>query len=203
MPVIVRDIGDPLEAERILIESNRQRAKTPSERMHEADNLTRIFAEEARKAMLAGVTEDGAGGRGKRVNPLPTLAEGLPDRRTDTQAAEAVGMKQRTYAKVKYVHDTANDKTVPEPVRAVAQQQMAALDAGDTTPVVPNLAQRAWQDARQDSRCALRCGASPTMLEIVRRGFAQPSRLTRCTRGRYAHTSPHAAGSPAHLVSLV
>jgi len=125
VPVIVRDIGDPLEAERILIESNRQREKTASERMHEADNLTRIFAEEARRRMVAG----------KAPDPPATLGEGTRhERETVTQVAEAIGMKPRTYAKVKYAHDTANDTTVPEPIRAVAQQQMAALDADETMP---------------------------------------------------------------------
>jgi len=133
VPVIVRTIGDPLEAERILIESNRQREKTPSERMHEADHLTRIFAEDARRRMLAGVTEDGAGGRGNSKNPRATLHEGLS--RTDTAVAETIGMKQRTYAKAKKVYDAATGDKAPEPVRAVAQQQMAALDAEETPPL--------------------------------------------------------------------
>jgi len=105
VPVIVRQIGDPLEAELILIGSNDQREKTPSERMHEADHMTLIFAEKNRRAMLAGVTAEGAGGRGRRANPPPTLAEGLGE--TRTQVAKAIGMKRSTYAKVKHVHDTS------------------------------------------------------------------------------------------------
>ncbi len=134
VPVIVRAIDNPLEAERVLIESNRQREKTPSEMMREAENLTRIFAEEARRRMLAGITEDGAGGRGKQKNPVATLPQGLGgDHKTRTQVAESVGKKPRTYAKIKQVYDTANDEAAPEPIRAVAQQQMAALDTGETT----------------------------------------------------------------------
>ena len=118
VPVIVREITDVLDAERILIASNDQREKTASERMHEADHLTRIIAEEARRRMLAG----------KQTDPLPTLAEGRSDAGfTRTQVAEAVGMKRSTYAKTKKVYDTAKDETVPEPVRTVGQQQMAAL----------------------------------------------------------------------------
>ncbi len=99
--------------------------------MHEADNIERIIAEEHRRKMLAGVTEDGAGGRGHKKNPAPTLAQGLGDNReTRTQIAEAVGMKARTFAKVKQVHDAAHDDTLPAPILAVAQQQMAALDTG-------------------------------------------------------------------------
>ncbi len=63
--VVVREIGGPLEAERALIESNRQRVKTTSEVMREAEQLKRIIAEEAKRRMLAGTTEDGAGGRGR------------------------------------------------------------------------------------------------------------------------------------------
>ncbi len=114
------------------------------------------------------MTEDGAGGRGHKKNPVATLPQGLGDdgeTRTDaavaeeakrrqirkpadsvpatlpeqnrgetrTQVAEAVGMKPRTYAKTKQVYDTANDTTAPAPIRAVAQEQMAALDTGQTT----------------------------------------------------------------------
>jgi ParB-like chromosome segregation protein Spo0J len=122
IPVIEREITDPLQAERILIESNRQREKTASERMHEADHLTRILAEEARRRMLGG----------KAIDPTPMLAEGKGE--TRTKVAEAIGMKRSTYTKTKKVFDAAQSEETPEPIRAVAQRQMAALDAGDTTP---------------------------------------------------------------------
>jgi len=79
VPVIVREIDSPLVAELILIDSNRQREKTASERMHESENLTRIFAEENRRKMLAGQTSGGkTAGRGRPKTDdscLPTLAE--------------------------------------------------------------------------------------------------------------------------------
>jgi hypothetical protein len=94
----------------------RQREKTMSERMHEADNIERIIAEENRRKMLAGVTEDGAGGRGHKKNPAPTLAQGLgDDGKTRSQVAEAVGMKRSTHRKVKDVYDTAKDDTLAAP----------------------------------------------------------------------------------------
>jgi len=134
VPVVVRTVGDPLEAETVLLESNRQREKTYTERMREADQLTRIFAEEARRRMIAG-----------KADPLATLPEGRPDEGfTRTKVAEAVGMKPRTYAKTKKVYDAANDVTAPEPIRAVAQQLMVALDAGETT---PNAAEKALREA--------------------------------------------------------
>jgi hypothetical protein len=88
--VIVRAIATPLEAER----------------MHEADNIERIIAEENRRKMLAG----------KAPDPVATLQQGSAwERKTATQVAEAVGMKPRTFAKVKHIHDTAQDDTLAAP----------------------------------------------------------------------------------------
>ncbi len=113
--------------------------------MREAEHLKRIIAEEARRRMLAGVTEDGAGGRGRQTNPPATLREGLRHaRETVAQVAEAVGMKPRTFVKVEHVYHTAEgEEDAPEPVREVARQQLAALDAGETTPHAAELAQGA------------------------------------------------------------
>lgn len=133
----------------MLIESNRQRIKTMRETMREAEHIERIIAEEAKRRMLAGTTEDGAGGRGNRKNPPPTLAEGLPsERETRTQVAAAVGMKRSTYNKTKSVYDAATGPDVPEPVAEVARQQMAALDAGDTN---PTKAERAVRGAERQA----------------------------------------------------
>ncbi len=74
---------------------NRQRVKTASERMREAEQLGRIIAEEARRRMLAG----------KPADPVPMLAQGPNDeRKTRTRLAGAVGMKSRTFAKVEGVY---------------------------------------------------------------------------------------------------
>ncbi len=89
--------------------------------MREAEQLERIIAEEAERRMLAG----------KATDPPATLPEGRSERETRTQVAEAVGMKPRTFAKVQHVFNAAEGKAeASEPVREVAQQQMAALDAG-------------------------------------------------------------------------
>ncbi len=130
VPVVVRHVDESLVAELVLLESNRQREKTYSERMREAEHLERIVAERNRRRMLAG----------KAADPLPTLVGGAGDTRTVAQVAEAVGLKRETYRKVRRVYDTAAGKPGadgnPPPAHAqrVAAEQMAALDRGDTTP---------------------------------------------------------------------
>jgi len=168
VPVIVRAIDNPLEAERVLIESNRQREKTMSERMHEADNIERIIAEENRRKMLAGVTAAGAGGRGHKQNPRADSREGYRQR-TDTQVAEAVGLKENKYRKVKHVHDTANDTAAPAPIRAVAQQQMAALDTGQTT---PNAAEQAVREAQRRAQAETEQATSDGIMAHINRDGA-------------------------------
>ena len=125
VPVIVRQVGDPLEAELILIASNRQRRKTPSEIMRESEELERIYAAAAKERQ--GTRTD--------LNIVAALPQCSPAaRETRTRVAEAVGMKPRTHSKVKTVYDAAKSEDAPEPGRAVGRQQMAALDAGETTP---------------------------------------------------------------------
>jgi len=114
VPVIVRQIDNPLEAELVLIESNRQREKTPSERMHEAEQIHRIETAKAKARMLAG-----------KADPVANLPQG-PGRTRD-KVAEQVGRKTGTFRSLKKVWDAANDEAAPAPIRAVAQQQMAAL----------------------------------------------------------------------------
>ena len=169
VPVIVRAIDNPLEAERVLIESNRQREKTMSERMHEADNIERIIAEENRRKMIAGVTADGGGGRGHKLNPVLNSTQGLGDGKTRTQVAEAVGLKPDKYRKIKHVHDTANDESVPEPIRAVAQQQMAALDAGDAT---AHAAAQAVREAKRRAQAETEQATSDGIMAHINRDGA-------------------------------
>jgi len=182
VPVIVRAIDNPLEAERVLIESNRQREKTMSERMHEAENIERIVAEENRRKMLAGVTPDGAGGRGHTLNPRPMLDEGLaPQRRTDAAVAEAVGMKRSTHRKVKDVYNTAKDDTLPAPIRAVAQEQMAALDTGQTT---PNAAEQAVREAKRRAQAATEQATADGIMAHINRDGPTSAADAPIRRGR-------------------
>ena len=70
-------------------------------------------------------------------------------------------MKPSTFAKVRHVHDTAQDATAPEPVRAVAQEQMAALDKGDTNPRALSAASTAPSSVVGTRGRASRCPPSP------------------------------------------
>jgi len=134
VPVIVRQIDNPLEAERILIESNRQRDKTASEVMREAEHIGRIEAAYAKDRSRASAEQTNAKRRGDTtvVANLPQPSSSQKGKTRD-KVAEQIGMKRTTYRKVKNVHDTAHDEAAPAPIRAVAQQQMAALNAGETT----------------------------------------------------------------------
>ena len=103
----MRQIENPLD-----IESNKQRQKTPSEVMREAKHPQHVYAERAKRAMLAGASAGGVtAGRGRpksEDSPRATLHEGYG--RTDAKVADAVGMKQRTFAKVKNVFESAADE---------------------------------------------------------------------------------------------
>ncbi len=166
IPVVVRHVDEPLEAEHVLLESNRQREKTYSERMREAEHIKRIVAEEAKRRMLAG----------RATDPPPTLGEGRHSQETVAQVAEVVGMKRSTFAKVERVHTLATDETQPEPVRATAQQAMAALDAGETT---PHAADRVVREAEARVQAGAEQAESDRLLAHVTRGGAQEDRRLR------------------------
>jgi hypothetical protein len=168
VPVSVRAIDHPLEGERVIIESNRQREKTMSERMHEADNIERIIAEEAKRRMLAG-----------KDDPRATLREGRS--RTDAAVAEAVGMKERTYRKTKSVFDAASDTAAPAPIRAVAQEQMAALDTGQTT---PNAAAQAVREAKRRAQAATEQATADGIMAHINRDRPTAAADAPIRRGR-------------------
>lgn len=122
VPTITHHIDDPLDAETVLIESNRQREKTASDIMREAERLRVIEAERARKRQLAGMASD--------------LQANLPEGpgQTRDKVAARVGLKTGTFRNIKTVWDAAHDEGKPAEVREVAREQLAALDAGRTKP---------------------------------------------------------------------
>ena len=98
----------PLEAERLAIESNRQRIKTPEMKAREFKELKRIERELAKERQFAGVPAKGPEG-GEAV----------------AKAAAAVGMGANTAKKIEAVVDAADggDKK--------AQIALKAVNAGD------------------------------------------------------------------------
>jgi len=137
VPVVVREITDPLDGERALIESNRQREKTATQRQKEVGELMRIIGAQSQERMRAGVTEDGAGGRGREKNPRPTLDEGFSEGytaestpakptpmssgRTDERVAEMVGVKRSTLRKEREVYQTATGERARGSSRATSK----------------------------------------------------------------------------------
>ncbi len=107
VPVMVREVYDPLDAERLLIESNRQREKTTSKIHREAGELERIIGAQAKARMVTGGRIGGElAGRGR---PLPD-AHRLP-----ANWQEAYG---------------DDDEPTPTPERGETAERVAALANG-------------------------------------------------------------------------
>ena len=107
----------PVEAERIVIESNRQRTKTPEMKAREFKELRRIETELAKERMIAAQKND----RGKAAKEkLPEQTKG----QARDKAAVAVGMSGRTAEKLEAVVDAADKGDTK------AQEAVAAVNAG-------------------------------------------------------------------------
>lgn len=104
VPVVVVSFADELDERQAIIEHNRQREKTLTQRMREADELHRIETERAKERMRAG-GGDQKSGRAKLPDPI--VADGALVRteggifrgRARDKVAESVGMKPRTFDK--------------------------------------------------------------------------------------------------------
>jgi hypothetical protein len=142
--VVVRELDDPLDGERILIESNRQREKTPAQRQKEASELIRIIGAQGKERMSEG------GKRGAQIagrgRPMGEEDRGSPDldtpylempptaARTDARVADIVGVKRTTFRKEREVYLTATgQKEAPPEVVEVAKEQWEKLNAGERT----------------------------------------------------------------------
>lgn len=156
VPVVVRQIDDPLDSETILIESNRQREKTASEVMREAEHIGRIEEVKAKARQRLAAEETNAKRRGEATLP-PTLAEAKGE--TREIVAAKVGLKKSTFAKIEKVWNAAKDASKPE-VQAVAQQQMARLDSGQTT------VHQGWT-AVQEAKAAEKVTTLPTPAPVA------------------------------------
>ncbi len=162
VPVIVHETPTPLDGERLLLESNKQRIKTASQVVAEGKALERIIAEEAKERQKRKPLDS--------VVPILAQQKAVQMRKTRTQVAEGVGMKPSTYANLEKVYDIAKgDQPAPAEVQEVAKEQMAKLDAGQTT----------IHAAEQKVRAALR-DKDPDSPEVIEheRAIAGLDRLT-------------------------
>lgn len=105
--------GTALEAEQVVIESNRQREKTAGQKAREAHELLRIQRELAAERMKSG----------KAVTLGPEVAKG----RASDKVAETTGQSRKTVEMQDAIVEAANQGQ-PEAVEALAQ-----LDAGAKT----------------------------------------------------------------------
>lgn len=121
VPVSVVEYPDELAERRAILEFNRQRDKSTSQRMAEGDEIKAIEAERAKRRLAHGLTAPGR-------TLVATLPEALPEvGRTRDKVAEAIDMRPRTYAKVESVWEAAKAGN------PVAQEQMRKLDTGQVT----------------------------------------------------------------------
>lgn len=111
VPTRTGDFADELEEIEMLISSNKQREKSPSQIAREGSELQRIESERARKRMEAG----------KKVDPSANWQQG----RTDDHVAAELGMSTRTWQRLKTIFERAQHGD------AEAAELMKALDAGD------------------------------------------------------------------------
>ena len=138
VPATVVSFDDPLDEHTALIEHNRQRVKSYSQRMREADQLETIERERAEQRRR----HHGGTAPGRSADTAGNIA-GSEAGETRDKVAAAVGMKARSFAKVRSVYKAAQQGS------EVAAKQLSALDAGEIT------INAAYQDVRREEagRC--------------------------------------------------
>lgn len=111
IPCRSMSFSDELDEKEALIEFNRQRSKTYSQKMNEADLLTVIYSERAKKKMIEASHPEKRGNVEVATLPQQPEQEVLKDsahvNKTREIVADKVGMKSTTYRKAKSVWDTA------------------------------------------------------------------------------------------------
>lgn len=127
---LIREYADDDAVVLALVEANRQREKTSTERQREADELARMAAEKRKQGPSSEDT-------------IPLISAEFPE--TREEVAATLGMKRDTYSKERAVYLAAqgiakkNERKgtitarVSPAVKAIAEAEMAKLDAGLTT----------------------------------------------------------------------
>uniref|UniRef100_A0A6M3IE50 Putative methyltransferase n=1 Tax=viral metagenome TaxID=1070528 RepID=A0A6M3IE50_9ZZZZ len=111
IPIIVLEFPDEIAERSAIIEYNKQRKKTLTQIMREAEEIEFIESENSKKRMLAG----------KKVDPVRVSAQG----KTRDIVAKNIGMKRDTYEKAKKIYKNAksgNNK---------AEDALKKIDAGE------------------------------------------------------------------------
>ena len=139
VPVVVVSFANELDERLAIIDHNRQRQKTVSQRMREAEELEAIERERAKERQReAGRTY---GEKHPKQEVPPTLGEPLKGE-TGDKAAKAAGMKRSTYDKAKAVYEAAKAGN------AKAVEMLAKVDSGDAS------INKAYKDIRCEERKA-------------------------------------------------
>lgn len=133
VPVVVRAITDPLDAIRLLIEANRQRARTYSQRMREADEWAGVLAAQSQARMVEGGRRFGRGmGEPDRVAPngATLSADGDVDAATERYNER----RNRTFQRERYIWHIAGERGGDSDGAAmVARELVKKLDAATIT----------------------------------------------------------------------
>lgn len=129
VPVVVRQFDDEFAIREAIVEYNRQRDKTYSQRMREADELEAVERERAKRRQ---------GNRTDLRDNCPTSSPSSEYGRTRDKMAELVGASSgRTYSRERKVWKAAK---TGDPV---AKQEVNKIDRGDSTP------SGAWSQVRR------------------------------------------------------
>lgn len=118
----ISDARDFLVAERD--ENTQRKEMLPSEAAALGMAIEQLEKPAALERRAHGQTAPGRNAPG----PGTTSVEGL---RTRDIAAEAVGLSEPTYRRIKQAIETADDESMPEPVREVAREVVKNIDAGE------------------------------------------------------------------------
>ncbi len=114
VPVEIVSYADELDEREAIIAFNRQREKTFSQKMAEAEELKAIEMERARQRMLMG----------RKQNPVETLPQGVTGKTRD-KVAQAIGLGSgRTYEKAAKIWEAAKQGD------PIARKAIAEIDAG-------------------------------------------------------------------------
>jgi len=139
--------GSDFQAEQLIVESNRQRVKTPEQKAREFRELKRIEAALAKERMLA--TQNNKAARAAKGN-FPELVKG----QARDKAAEAVGMSSRTAEKLSAIVQKADggDSEARAALDAVNEDRMS-VDAAYRKVAAPEPARDA-ASIKKDERMA-------------------------------------------------